>query len=108
MADMFLTISRCHVKAGDEMAARKLLEAEMLPGEGKKPSDVVPGLIGFGLMRAKTDPSMYGICTVWKSEEDFDRLATNPQAKTGGHLVAKLKKLCDGEIKGEGFYIESL
>ena len=108
MSGMFMTISRCHVKAGDEMAARKLLEEQMKPDDGKQVGEVVPGLIGFGLMRAKKDPSMYGICTVWKSEKDFDKLAENPQAKTGGTLVAKLKELCDGEIKGEGFYIESL
>ncbi len=108
MAGMFLTISRCQVKAGSEAAARKLLEDQMLPNDGKKPSDVVPGLIGFGLMRAKKDPSMYGICTVWKSEADFDKLASNPQAKAGGTLVAKLKALVDGDVKGEGFYIESL
>jgi heme-degrading monooxygenase HmoA len=108
MTGMFLTISRCHVKAGNEKAARKLLEDQMMPNDGKKPGDVVPGLIGFGLMRAKKDPSMYGICTVWRSEEDFDKLASNPQAKAGGTLVAKLKALVDGKIKGEGFYIESL
>jgi heme-degrading monooxygenase HmoA len=105
---MFLTISRVHVKAGSEMEARKLLEKQMLPGDGKKPSDVVPGLVGFGLMRAKKDPSMYGIATVWRSEADFDKLASNPQAKKGGSLVAKLKELTEGQIKGEGFYIESL
>ena len=102
MAGMFLTISRVHVKAGSEMEARKLLEKQMLPG------DVVPGLVGFGLMRAKKDPSMYGIATVWRSEADFDKLASNPQAKKGGSLVAKLKELTEGQIKGEGFYIESL
>jgi heme-degrading monooxygenase HmoA len=108
MAGLFLTISRVHVKAGSEAAARALLEEQMLPGDGKKPGDVVPGLVGFGLMRAKKDPSMYGIATVWQSEADFDKLASNPEAKTGGTLVAKLKELTDGEIKGEGFYIESL
>jgi heme-degrading monooxygenase HmoA len=104
MAGMFLTISRVHVKAGSEAAARALLEEQMLPSDGKKPGDVVPGLVGFGLMRAK----MYGIATVWQSEADFDKLASNPEAKTGGTLVAKLKGLTDGEVKGEGFYIESL
>lgn len=108
MAGMFLTISRVHVKAGNEMEARKLLEEQMLPADGKKLSDVVPGLVGFGLMRAKKDSSMYGIATVWQSEEDFDKLASNPAAKTGGTLVAKLKELTEGDIKGEGFYIESL
>ncbi len=36
------------------------------------------------------------------------QLAANPQAKKGGSLVAKLKELTEGQIKGEGFYIESL
>ncbi len=108
MAGMFLTISRAHVKAGSEGEARSLLEAQLLPGDGKKLGDVVPGLVGFGLMRAKKDPSMYGIATVWESESDFDKLATNLEAASGGTLVAKLKELTDGEIKGEGFYIESL
>ena len=108
MAGMFLTVSRVHIKAGNEIAARKLLEEQMNPNDGKKPGDVVPGLVGFGLMRAKKDPSMYGICTVWQSEADFDKLSSNPHAATGGGLVAKLKELSEGDIKGEGFYIESL
>ena len=108
MAGMFMTISRCHVKAGSEKEARALLEKEMLPSDGKKPSEVVDGLVGFGLMRAKKDDSMYGIVTVWRSEADLDKLASSPGAKDGGGLVQKLQKLCDGEIKGEGFYIESL
>jgi len=108
MAGMFMTISRCHVKAGSEKEARALLEKEMLPGDGKKPSDVVDGLVGFGLMKAKADPSMYGVVTVWKSEAAFDKMSSNPSAKDGGGFVAKLSKLCDGDVKGEGFYIESL
>lgn len=108
MANMFMTISRCHVKAGNEQEARALLEKEMLPNDGKKPGDVIEGLVGFGLMKAKKDPSMYGIATVWESEAAFDKMAANPRAKDGGGIVEKLQKLCDGEIKGEGFYIESL
>jgi heme-degrading monooxygenase HmoA len=108
MAGMFLTITRCHVKAGNEKAARALLEKEMLPNDGKKPGEVVDGLIGFGLMKSKKDPTMYGICTVWESEEAFDKMASNPAAKDGGGLVQKVKDLCEGEVKGEGFYIESL
>lgn len=108
MAGMFMTISRCHVKAGSEKEARALLEKEMLPGDGKKPGDIVDGLVGFGLMKAKADESMYGVVTVWQSEADFDKMASNPAAKDGGGLVAKLQKLCDGDVKGEGFYIESL
>jgi heme-degrading monooxygenase HmoA len=105
---MFMTISRCNVKAGSEKEARALLEKEMLPGDGKKPGDIVEGLVGFGLMKAKKDPSMYGIVTVWESEAAFDKMSSNPRAKDGGGLVGKLQKLCDGEVKGEGFYIESL
>jgi heme-degrading monooxygenase HmoA len=108
MAGMFMTISRCNVKAGSEKEARKLLEKEMLPGDGKKPGDVVEGLVGFGLMKAKKDAHMYGVVTVWESEAAFDKMSSNPRAKDGGGLVGKLQKLCDGKIKGEGFYIESL
>ncbi len=103
-----MTISRCNVKAGSEKEARALLEKEMLPHDGKKVGDVVEGLVGFGLMKAKKDPSMYGVVTVWESEAAFDKMSSNPRAKDGGGLVAKLQKLCDGDVKGEGFYIESL
>jgi heme-degrading monooxygenase HmoA len=105
---MFMTISRCHVKAGNEKEARALLEKEMLPNDGKKPSEVIEGLVGFGLMKSKKDPSMYGIATVWENEAAFDKMSSNPRAKDGGGLVEKLQKLCDGAVKGEGFYIESL
>jgi heme-degrading monooxygenase HmoA len=108
MAGMFMTISRVNVKAGSEKEARALLEKEMNPGDGKKPGDVVEGLVGFGLMKAKKNPQMYGVVTVWESEAAFDKMASNPRAKDGGGLVAKLQKLSDGNIKGEGFYIESL
>lgn len=108
MAGMFLTISRAHIKAGNEKAARKLLEDQLLPKDGKKPGDVIPGLVGFGLMKAKKDPTMYGVCSVWRSEADFNKMSSNPQAKTGGTPLAKLKALVDGDVKGEGFYIESL
>ena len=108
MAGMFMTLSRCNVKAGSEKEARSLLEKEMLPNDGSKPSDHVDGLVGFGLMKAKKDPSMYGVVTVWRDEDSFNKLSTNPAAKDGGGLVQKLQKLCDGDIKGEGFYIESL
>lgn len=108
MAQMFMTITRAHIKAGSEKEARKLLEKEMLPGDDKKPGDVVEGLVGFGLMRAKKDPSMYGIVTVWESEAAFDKMAGNPNAKDGGGLYQKLQELSSGEIAGEGFYIESL
>ena len=108
MAGMFLTISRAHVKAGSEKAARKLLEEQLLPNDGKKPGDVIPGLIGFGLMKAKKDPSMYAVCSVWRSEADFNKMSSNPNAKTGGSPLAKLKGLIDGEIMGEGLYNERL
>lgn len=108
MTGMFLTISRCNVKAGNEMEARKLVEKELNPNDGSKPSDHVDGLVGFGLMKSKRDPSMYGICTVWRSEDDLNNFSKDPRAKDPGGLVEKLQKLCDGDIKGEGFYIESL
>ncbi len=108
MAGMFMTMSRCHVKAGSEKEARALLEDQLLPGDGSKPGDHVDGLIGFGLMKSKTDPSMYGIVSVWESEAALEKMGANPAAKDGGGLVQKLQKLCDGDIKGEGFYIESL
>ncbi|WP_111417483.1 putative quinol monooxygenase [Rhodoplanes roseus] len=103
-----MTISRCHVKAGSEKEARALLEKEMLPSDGKKPREVIEGLVGFGLMKSKKDPTMYGIATVWENEAAFDKMSLNPRAKDGGGLVQKLQKLCDGDVKGEGFYIESL
>lgn len=105
---MFLTITRAHLKAGNEAAAKQLLSKNFNPADGKKPSDVVDGLIGFGVMKAKADPSMYGICTVWQSEEAFDKMSSNPNAATGGDFVEKLKALCDGSVKGEGFYIEGI
>lgn len=109
MAGMFLTITRAHVKAGSEKEARELLEKSLLPNDGSKLEDHIPGLVGFGLMRAKKDPSMYGLATVWKDEASFDALAgSNPKAATGGDWVEKFKNLCSGDVKGEGFYIESL
>ncbi|MBV6306380.1 antibiotic biosynthesis monooxygenase [Candidimonas humi] len=108
MADMFLTITRANIKAGSEKDARALLEKSLLPNDGSKPSDHVPGLIGFGLMRSKKDPSMFGLATVWKDEASFDALSKNPNAKTGGHWVEKFMKFTSGDVKGEGFYIESL
>ncbi|MEO1198396.1 MAG: antibiotic biosynthesis monooxygenase [Pseudomonadota bacterium] len=108
MAGMFMTMTRAHVKAGNEMAARKLLEDQLLPNDGKKPSEVVDGLIGFGLMKSKSDPSMYGIVSVWQSEADFEKLSSNPHASGANGLVQKLRDLCEGDVKGEGFYIESL
>lgn len=108
MAGMFMTITRAHIKAGSETEARKLLAKEMLPSDGKKPGDVVEGLVGFGLMRAKKDPSMYGIVTVWESEAAFDKMSSNANAATGGGFVEKLKALSTGKVEGEGFYIESL
>src|SRR3546814_9348124 len=108
MADMFLTITRANIKAGSEKDARALLEKSLLPGDVSKPSDHVPGLIGFGLMRSKKDASMFGLATVWKDEASFDALSKNPNAKTGGHWVQKFLAFTDGDVKGEGFYIESL
>jgi heme-degrading monooxygenase HmoA len=108
MAGMFMTITRCHVKASNEKEARKILQDQLLPNDGKKPGSVVPGLIGFGLMKAKKDPTMYGVVTVWRSEADFDKLASHPMAKKGPDFVSKFKALCDGKVQGEGFYIESL
>ena len=105
---MFLTISRLNLKAGNEAAAKELIEKNLKPEDGKKPSEVVPGLIGFGLLRAKKDPNVYGVATVWESEEALDALASNPNAKTGGSFVAKLQELTENKIQGEGFYIEGL
>lgn len=105
---MFLTITRAHLKAGNEAAAKQLLSKNFNPADGKKPSDVVEGLIGFGVMKAKANPSMYGICTVWQSEEAFDKMSSNPNAAAGGDFVEKLKALCDGSVEGEGFYIEGI
>lgn len=108
MAQMFLTITRANIKAGSEKEARELLEKSLLPNDGSKPSDHIPGLIGFGLMRAKQDPSMYGLATVWQDEASFDALSKNPDAQTGGHWVQKFKDFTQGDVQGEGFYIESL
>lgn len=105
---VFLTITRANLKAGNEAAAKELLNKNFNPSDGKKPSDVVDGLIGFGIMKAKSDPSMYGICTVWQSEDAFDKMSSNAAAKTGGDFVEKLKALCDGNVSGEGFYIEGI
>ena len=105
---MFLTITRAHLKAGNEAAAKELLSQNFNPTDGKKPSDVVDGLIGFGVMKSKSDASMYGICTVWQSEDAFNKMSSNPEAKTGGAFVEKLKALCDGKVEGEGFYLEGL
>lgn len=108
MAGMFLTITRANIKAGCEKDARALLEKSLLPNDGSKPGDHIPGLIGFGLMRSKKDPSVYGLATVWKDEASFDALAANPKAKTGGAWVEKFREFTEGAVKGEGFYIESL
>jgi len=105
---MFLTISRVNLKAGNEAAAKELIEKNLKPEDGKKPSEVVPGLIGFGLLRAKKDPNVYGVATVWESEAAFDALASNPNAKSGGSFVAKLQELSENKIEGEGFYIEGI
>jgi heme-degrading monooxygenase HmoA len=105
---MFLTISRLNLKAGNEAAAKAIIEKNLKPEDGKKPSEVVPGLVGFGLMRAKKDPDTYGVATVWESEAAFDALASNPESKTGGSFVAKLQELCADKIQGEGFYIEGI
>jgi heme-degrading monooxygenase HmoA len=105
---MFLTISRLNLKAGSEAAAKAIIEKNLKPGDGKKPSEVVPGLVGFGLMRAKKDPDVYGVATVWENEAAFDALASNPDAKSGGSFVAKLQELCSDKIQGEGFYIEGI
>lgn len=105
---MFLTITRANLKAGNEAAAKELLSKNFNPSDGKKPSEVVEGLIGFGVMKAKADPNMYGICTVWQSEEAFDKMSSNSAAKSGGAFVEKLKALCDGSVSGEGFYIEGI
>jgi heme-degrading monooxygenase HmoA len=105
---MFLTISRLNLKAGSEAAAKELIEKNLKPEDGKKPSEAVPGLIGFGVMRAKKDPNTYGVATVWENEAAFDAMASNPNAKTGGGFVAKLQELCADKIQGEGFYIEGI
>ncbi|MEO6986260.1 MAG: antibiotic biosynthesis monooxygenase [Paralcaligenes sp.] len=108
MADMFLTITRANIKAGSEKDARALLKKSLLPSDGSKPGDHIPGLIGFGLMRSKKDASMFGLATVWKNEASFDALHKNPNAKVGGHWVQKFMAFTKGDVKGEGFYIESL
>ena len=109
MAGKFMTITRCHVKAGSEAAARQLLEKELKTNDGSKHSEHVPGLVGFGLMKSRTDSSMYGVVSIWESEAALDNLAkTNPKAASGGGLPERLAAYCDGPIKGEGFYIESL
>ena len=108
MAEMFLTITRANIKAGSEKEARALLEKSLLPNDGSKPGDHIPGLIGFGLMRSKKDPQVFGLATVWKDEASVDALSKNPQAKTGGSWVQQFMKFTEGDVKGEGFYIESL
>ncbi len=108
MAEMFLTITRANIKAGSEKEARAILEKSLLPGDGSKPGDHIPGLIGFGLMRSKKNPAMFGLATVWKDEASFHGLAKNTKAAHGGDWVEKFKALADGDVKGEGFYIEGL
>lgn len=108
MSGLFLTITRANIKAGSEKEARTILEKALLPKDGSKPGDHIPGLIGFGLLRAKKDDSLYGLATVWKDEDSFNALSANPKAKVGGDWVAEFKKLTEGDVKGEGFYIESL
>jgi heme-degrading monooxygenase HmoA len=105
---MFLTITRANVKAGNEKEARALVEKELLPRDGTKPGDHIPGLIGFGLLRSKKDPQMYGIASVRKDEAPFNAAAKNPKASNPGPWVQKFKSLCVGDVKGEGFYIEGL
>ena len=108
MAGMFLTVTRAHVKAGNEAKAQQILRDALLPNDGKKPGDIVDGLVGFGLMKSKSDPSMYGIASVWRSEADLEKFASHPNAADANGLVQKIRDLCDGDVKGEGFYIESL
>jgi len=102
----FITITRCHVKSGQEQAARQLLEKELMPNDGKKPGDVIPGLVGFGLLKAKKDPSMFGIVTVWEDEQALDNFASTDKAKQADSLKNKLAQYCDGKIEGDGFYAE--
>src|SRR3546814_7849518 len=91
MADMFLTITRANIKAGSEKDARALLEKSLLPGDGSKPSDHVPGLIGFGLMRSKKDASMFGLATVWKDEASFDALSKNRSEEHTSELQSLMR-----------------
>ncbi len=104
---MFLTISRLSIKPGKEMEARKLLKEE-LTTQNNKLSDVVPGLLGCGLMRSSKDESIYAVASVWRSAEDFHDAAKHPEAKKAAGLPKRLAELCDGVIAGEGFHIQSL
>src|SRR3546814_15668427 len=88
---MFLTITRANIKAGNEKEARALLEKSLLPNDGSKPGDHIHGLIGFGLMRSKKDPSTLGLATVWKDEASSAELSSNPNAKRGGHWAEKFR-----------------
>src|SRR3546814_18486057 len=84
MAEMFLTITRANIKAGNEKEARALLEKSLPPNDGSKPGDHIRGLLCFGLMRSKKDPSMLGLATVWKAEASFEALSSSDNDKTGG------------------------
>ena len=59
-------------------------------------------------MKSPADLKALAIDQLPQLAEEIRQAICDQVSKTGGHLVNKLKKLCDGEIKGEGFYIESL
>src|SRR3546814_8052893 len=101
MAEMFLTITRANIKAGNEKEARALLEQPLLPNDGSKPGDHIPGLNRFRLMRSKKDPSTFRLATDWQDEASSDALSSNPNAKTGRQWVEKFKTYTEGDVKGE-------
>jgi heme-degrading monooxygenase HmoA len=106
MAGFFLTVTRFNVKPGMEEQARALLEQE-LKTTRRQHSEVVPGMVGIGLMRAKKQP-IYGLAVVWENEQAFHDTHQNPKARDGGGLLARLAEYCDGVFESEAFYLEQL
>jgi heme-degrading monooxygenase HmoA len=106
MAELFLTVTRFNVKPGMEDQARALLEKELRPRK-RRLHEVVPGMLGIGLMRSKQQP-IYGLAVVWENEQAFHDTQHNPKAKDGGGLPARLAEYCDGVFESESFYLERL
>ncbi len=106
MAEFFLTVTRFNVKPGMEEQARALLKNE-LSTRTHQHHEVVPGMLGIGLMQSKRQP-IYGLAVVWENEQAFHDTQHNPKAKDGGGLPARLAEYCDGVFESEAFYLKKL
>lgn len=106
MAELFVTVTRFNVKPGMEDQARALLKKE-LSTRKRQLHEVVPGMLGIGLMQSKKLP-IYGLAVVWESEQAFHETQHNPKARDGGGLPARLAECCDGVFETESFYLEKL